>query len=98
MRHRPSPRQPRPVSIAVTGISHETKKLESNKPPLPKTRASSKDKSKKKSITSPTEGVVKPITSPTTDTPAEGPINKNETEKREVPPVEKKEEVASVVV
>lgn len=96
MRHRPSPRQARPVSIAVTGITQETKKSETTKPPLPKTRASSKDKLKKKSITSPTEGVAKTIVSPTTDIPVEIPIKK-ETEKQETQVIESKEDDTSVV-
>lgn len=101
LRHRPSPRQPRPASIAVTGVTHDTKKLETSKPPLPKTRASSKDKLKRKSITSPTESVGKSIVSPTVDIPIEIPTSrKDETEivKQDTPAAsETKEEVASVV-
>lgn len=44
MRHRISstPRKPRPVSIAVTGVTHEIKidRKNETKPPLPKTRKS----------------------------------------------------------
>lgn len=89
MRTRPiaAPRRPRPVSIAVTGISSdlkngttETKKSET-KPPLPKTRKSSLVKSteklKKKSATSPTEGSPKLLVSPTNNVPVtHSPENK----------------------
>ncbi|GJQ66824.1 hypothetical protein Trydic_g18589 [Trypoxylus dichotomus] len=81
MRTRPiaAPRRPRPVSIAVTGISNELKngttdtKKPETKPPLPKTRKSSLVKSteklKKKSVASPTEGSPKLLVSPTNTVP-----------------------------
>lgn len=74
LRHRSTPRQPRPVSIAVTGITfdvkNETKKSE--KPPLPKARKSSigsrQSKLKKKAAAvSPTDGSPKTLASPVTD-------------------------------
>lgn len=74
MRHRSAPRQPRPVSIAVTGITHDAKsetKKSDTKPPLPKARKSSvgsrQNKLKKKPVSSPTEGSPKPLTSPVID-------------------------------
>lgn len=64
-----TPRKPRPVSIAVTGVTQDVKKPEASKPPLPKMRKSSlvksQEKIKRKSITSPTEVMPKPIVSPT---------------------------------
>lgn len=86
MRHRAAPRQPRPASIAITGVTHsDTKKSDTNKPPLPKTRKTSvagKDKTKKKlPITSPTEGVAKPISSPTTETAIAERVIEKEKEK-----------------
>ncbi|KAK9723247.1 EF-hand domain pair [Popillia japonica] len=83
MRTRPiaAPRRPRPVSIAVTGISTDLNKngtttdvkKPETKPPLPKTRKSSLVKSteklKKKSVASPTEGSPKLLVSPTYTVP-----------------------------
>lgn len=98
MRTRPiaAPRRPRPVSIAVTGISTdlkngtlELKKLDTTKPPLPKTRKSSLVKSteklKKKSVTSPTDGSPKLLVSPTNVPATHSPV--------ETKPVVKSEEI-----
>ncbi|XP_022915631.1 MAP7 domain-containing protein 1-like isoform X3 [Onthophagus taurus] len=75
MRPIAAPRRPRPISIAVTGISTngtpDPKKSTAavEKPPLPKIRKSSlvrsTEKLKKKSVASPTDGSPKPLASPT---------------------------------
>lgn len=95
LRHRPSPRQPRPVSIAITGITHdrnEPKKTDP-KPPLPKARKPSltkHDKLKKKAVASPTDGSPKTLASPVTDNPTlvanpeSGSVNNNIEQKTEV--------------
>lgn len=86
MRSRPvaAPRKPRPASIAVTGVTHDSnrnplsdaKKAELSKPPLPRTRKSSvgkvaAERAAKLSKTSPkTTPKVTPLQSPCTEAPS----------------------------
>lgn len=94
LRQRPPSRQPRPISIAITGVTHDLKpeaKKPEMKPPLPKARKASvgsKDKAKKKQITSPTEDSPKTLASPVTDanvvpTQPENEVHNNNVQKSE---------------
>ncbi|XP_017783666.1 PREDICTED: ensconsin-like isoform X11 [Nicrophorus vespilloides] len=89
MRTRPvaAPRRPRPVSIAVTGVTTVNSTPEKNtKPPLPKSRKSSLVKSQEKlkrkpAASSPTDATPKNITSPTTNNPPVAQVTETKVER-----------------